>query len=207
MLKLKEEKIEDKNKNFLSPLTFKKQEIIIDESFYNTNNIIKGGRKTGKTEKVFIPAFVNCKNAAIYIDYEKEGFIEISKKCKDIQIIDIKNINKEEFRKLLEENKKIYINIDRYNKNHLLNLNNFFNLLYLFSKEGFLKNEKINVFIDNFQYMSKLDKLPDLLMTSYIFKFTIGVHYSKQLESFYGDLIVNNIKENSISYDVEKQFI
>lgn len=210
MIKLKQEN-QNTNKTFLSISTFKNSQIQLEEDFLNNNSLIKGARKTGKTEKVLLPAFSSCKNGALYIDYEGESenlVIELSRQNhKKLNVFINKTLDIKKAIHFLENGENVYFNVRsrKKNKEDLNNLNTLLDKIETCSNEF---QNKINIFIDNAQFVGRLESLTHLVENDSNAKvfITMTLSYTSQLKDFYSEEEIEIIKEHSISYDVEKQY-
>lgn len=206
MIKIRKEKDINKDKAFLSVSQLKKEIIELDNDIINQNSLVKGARKSGKTDKVLIPAFEMCNNGVLYIDYNNESEDVIKEICKrknrTVHIFYNKDINIQKIIEYVVDGHIVYFNIRRGKENDIEHLNLIF--------EGIYQNvskieEKVNIIIDNVQYLGKIQKFEELLLSCENVKFLMSLCYTRQLQDFYEEEFIKKIKGTCNSYDVEKQ--
>lgn len=206
MIKIKKEKDILKDKPFLNVSQLNKEEVELETDIINHNSLIKGARKTGKTDKILIPALEMCNNGVLYIDYNNESEDVIKKICKNknrtVHIFYNKDVNIQKIIDYVINGHIVYFNIRRGKENDIENLNLIFSGIL---QNSFKIDSKINILIDNVQYLGKLSNFEELLFDCENVKFLLSLCYTRQLEDFYGEDFVRKIKDQCYAYDVEKQ--
>lgn len=205
MIKFIKETDYDKNKTVLNVSAFKNADIIFDKDIIKGNPLITGSRNTGKTDKVLIPLFNMSKGGVLYIDHNgqaQERIIESTDRT--VHIFYNKDVNVNKIINLLLDGKIVYFNIRDNKLQDLENLNIILNGIYS-SRKTLINN--LVIFIDDFQFIGRLDIISKLYKKSYKYNINIVacVHYTRQLKQLYSNEEVTIIKENSTEYDVEKQ--
>lgn len=206
MIKLKKETDLLKNVPFLSVSQFKNEKVILNSEIITYNSIIKGIRRSGKTEKVLIPAFELCESGVLYVDYNNEAENIIKKICekknRTVHVFYNKDVNIQKIIEYILKGHIVYFNIRQGKENDLEYLNLIFKGIY----ENSCKiKDKVNILIDNIQYLGRINNLEDLIVNCNNVKILMTLCYTRQIQEFYGETITNIIKENCYSYDVEKQ--
>ena len=202
---LKREELTKECNQFLNVSTFKSRDIELPKDFLDYNTLIKGNRNSGKTDKVLIPSLKLSKHGVLYIDLNNEGLervkeIAISNNTK-LHVYNNETINIDKIIDNLLKGEYVYFNI-RYNQPmDLLSLNKIMD--YLKKNQS---KERINIFIDNVQYLGKIKSLPDLILNKENIHVIMTICYTSQLETNYNEDIVNRIRQNVVSYDVNKQY-
>ena len=206
MIKIRKEQDIVKDKPFLSVSQFKRELAELENDIVNHNSLVKGARKTGKTDKILIPAFNMCKNGVLYIDYNNESEDIIKEICKNknrtVHIFYNKDVNISKIIEYVVSGHIVYFNIRQGKSNDIEHLNLILEGIY----ENVNKIEnRLNILIDNVQYLGKLNRFEELLFNYDNVKTLMTLCYTRQLEDFYGEEFVKRVKEKCYSYDVEKQ--
>lgn len=206
IINLRKEKNLVKNKPYLSVSQFKSSHVILDKDIINNNSMVKGTLRSGKTDKVLIPAFELCEDGLLYIDYNHEAEDILRDICEEknrtLHIFCNQDLNVDKVIEYIVKGHIVYFNIRRNKENDLENLNLIFKGLY---ENSHKIKSKVNVLIDNIQYLRRINNLEDLIVKCDNIKILMTLCYTRQLTEFYGETITNIIKENCIAYDVEKQ--
>lgn len=201
MLLKRETEVEGFN-TFLDSIQFKNSNVTLPIDILNHNVIVKGNRNSGKTEKVLIPSVRRVKEGALYIDFYGEAQEEVKKMAKENiygeKKFFIYNKRIPEIISLLDNGYIVYFTIEE--KKDLIELNKLITLL-----ENIAFKKQINMLIDNINYLGEIKSLPNLIINNDTINVIMTLCYSSQLEEFYSKDIVKKIKEETISYDVNKQ--
>lgn len=206
MITLKTESKIIKEKPFLSVSQFKNRIVTLPNEIIEHNSIVKGIRRSGKTDKVLIPAFEMCKNGILYVDYnhESEDILKkiAEKNNRTLHIFYNKDVNIQRIIQYIIKGHIVYFNVRQGKENDIEYLNSILNGIAMYSSKI---EDSINILIDNVQYLGKLDSFEHIISNCENIKILMTLCYTRQLESFYGEETIKLIKESFDSYDVEKQ--